>query len=254
MMRASIALLGFVIACGGGKPASTRRAPPPESPAGIDRAVIAAELVTIQALAERACACDDQACAVEIDAAFSTYVRGATLNDPITDIETWPADLDAIVHVATTRMLACMIELDHMPRAFGIFMLRKQTALRDLACACTDAACATRVALAHEALGKERVAAPPQLDDADKAEMDRAGLELRACVAVPLAEQAILDLKALRAEGCACTDADCAQDVGLRTQTWFAEALIGTSDEHIGAALVEIAGELNACLQAASAP
>jgi hypothetical protein len=195
----------------------------PESPAGISREVIAAEVDTMMKLADRACACEDHACIEGVDRDLAAYGRTATMNDPITDLETWPSDLDALAHAATYRVLACSLDHRYMPLGFGVIVVRQVVALRDVACECTDAGCAHRVNAALDKFLADIKDSPlPAAPDVLQ-EIASASTELRACIAGPLAEQAVLDLRAIRTAVCACEDASCAAEQQTVFEAWAKE-------------------------------
>jgi len=241
--------LVLVTACGGNADAPIPIAPPPpESPAGIDRAVIAAELDAVRAIAEHACACADTACLTGVDAELAAYSRVSTMNDPITDVETWPADLDAMGHAAMFRMVACMIDHAYLPTSGGIGFLRKRAMIRDAACACEEAPCAVRVRDAHERAVASQTVSPFPIDEPSVAALDATSQEIRDCLGGLLAQQAMLDLKALRADACACVDVACVEAVRERAAAWghdHARTPMGAINED---ELVEVAAQLEACL------
>lgn len=226
--------------------------PLPVSPARIPRATVAAEVVTLRALADRACACTEEACFRDVDVDLAAYMEVATMNDPVTELETWPTDLDAMAHAATRRLRVCMSEGDFESQARGIYDRRNLTRLRDAACACEDAPCAVRVANLIAPLTQKMVS--NGLSDARMSEVATLAQTARACVQPLLREQAILDLKAFRDAACDCTDAACAAEVGREMQLWVKQARVDASDQPTLDAMTELGAEIKACFEAARGP
>lgn len=240
--------------------ASSAAAPPtsaaprelPVSPAGIDREVLAAEVDVLADLERRACACHDAACAAAVDVDMVAYSERATINDPVTDVETWPEDLDAIANYYSARIFACASHLGVRTRADGVVLVRRVELFRDRACACQDAPCATRVLDRFLAFAKQHEGDRSPISQAQTTRMTDAGTELGECVRRTQNEQLMLDLRALRAAACACEDATCADEQQAAVQRW-AEAnreIPATGEAQLEQAR-ELGAELETCLQAA---
>lgn len=248
------AVLVAVAACGGAATGRSLEEPPiPQAPAGTDRAAMKRETALVEDVASRACACKDAACWDGIDKELSSYFRQTmTLNDPVTDLETWPADLDARARRAFIQIADCMTTQGHSTLVFGDVAVRLMTDFERAACACADADCARRVRESFEKTSAEIDDAPA--DEGAVSEI-RAGYQsMVACLEKQLGsagQQAILDLKALRRDACTCADVACADEVQARFDRFLVdhERSNGTpaEAEQIGA----IASEMAACLRTA---
>lgn len=249
-----LGLLVLVAACGGGASASALEEPPiPQAPAGTDREAMKRETAVLEDLATRACACQDAACWDGFDRELRTYIREAlTLNDPVTDLETWPADLDARARRAFIRIADCMSSQGHSPLVFGVVAARVVADFKDAACACPDADCARRVRENFQEASAEIGDVPA--DGAAMTEMRANHESMIACFNKRLGspgQQAVLDLKALRRDACECRDVACADEVQARFDQFLVD------HEHSNGNPVEVeqvrtlASEMAECLRAA---
>ena len=258
MRRALV--LAALAACGGGQaapvaePAPAEPAAPalPQSPAGIDRAIIERELATVEALSQRACACADEACLVTVDAEVSAYVRVATMNDPMTDVETWPSDLDDRLQGAQRAMLACFRDKQVVPKFLGTTFLRVVRDTRDAMCACTDFACVEHLSLRLRKEANDWSALPESaFDAATSAEIERLVAEMMAC-GTPFendrAQQALLDIRKIRAEACACEDDACVDRVREALDELFETYKDTKGSQAQVDEMTEIATEVRACM------
>jgi len=184
------AALGFVAllaACGGGSPRAPEEPPIPQAPAGTDRAAIERETVIVEQLWQRACECPDVACLAAVDRELSSYYReAATFNDPITDLETWPPDLDARARRALYHLHECMDARGAWESWRGAIVARRVSLLRDAACSCPDLACARRISeQLTEMLASDEDA---RIDRRTTEEIQLASDGTKRCLAVHLPE------------------------------------------------------------------
>jgi hypothetical protein len=182
----ALLLVALIAACGGraatpAKPEELPEPPIPQAPAGTDRAVIEKETLVLEAIADKACACKDVPCFEAVDALRIEYLRTSTQNDVMTDLETWPPDLDARGRRAAFRSSMCASQLGYTMRHTGVVLLREITELRVRACACTDRPCAERVRARMVEILEENEKA--ELDEPTTQELDHLSSELRACLA-----------------------------------------------------------------------
>jgi hypothetical protein len=246
-MRAAL-VAALVVGCAASARPAVPPAPLPVSPAGIDRAVIAKDLDRIEALADRACACEDDDCFDAVDTDLVTLAQTETENDPITDVETWPRDLDDLAHAANHRLLACYLEQHHSSaKLFGALVRRRAESLRTAACACTTATCANRAA----ALVRERSIALTPYPPEDQRAITAAQAETLRCAAQIAGEQSLLDLKSIRKDACACTDAACAADIAAQVKTWGDDNAHTPADQATIRELRDVATAIAQCLTAA---
>jgi hypothetical protein len=236
--------LGLAACTGSTASPITPREQPP-SPAGIDRAVFERELDVTIDLADRTCACTDTACFEQVDTDLAAYLRVATVNDPLTARETWPGDLAALGKAEFRRMYGCMRDHGYRARATGVVVLRKVDALREAACACSDAGCARRVSRVSARFATRLLdhvpRASPEVADA----IVTSEHALIACLAAPIREQEMLDLRAIRTDACACEDAACADEEAVALATVLRAGIpLDIPNEEID----EIVTDVGACL------
>jgi hypothetical protein len=243
----------FLAACGGGAAAPALEEPPiPQAPAGTDREAMRRETEMLEELSRRGCACKDTACFESIDSELRAYFRDvATVNDVVADIETWPADLDARARRSSYALHDCMTEHGFLSFAYGVLFARRLGLLRDAACACTDKECARAV---KEKFDEALLLASDLLaDQSTLAEITAHSTELRRCLGAPgeTIQQALLDLRALRKDACACGDAECARVVRSGLDAWAVEHQDTYGSPEETAEMEEIAAELGVCLHRA---
>lgn len=248
----TLAVAATTAGCAAPGPVAPAAPPPrvlPVSPAGIDRAVIAAELVVLQDLADRACACTDAACEASVDAAWTEANQTATMNDPVVDVETWPDDLDALGNYEVARMAACMTAARYSPSAPAVMMVRRIAAFREHACACEDAACASRVWTVFRDFVHTLERSSTPVSEAQRQTLRTDSEALGRCVRAQQNAQLMLDLRGLRAAACACADPACAADVQDSLDRWVETVRdIKTDDPGQKDVATELANELLACL------
>jgi hypothetical protein len=247
------AFLVALAACGGGTAAPALEEPPiPQAPAGTDREALKRETELVEDLSRRGCECQDQACLAKIDEELRTYYREkATINDPVEDVETWPADLDARARRSDRALEACMDSKGYISYARGVLFARRIALLRDAACSCKDGACVDKVRRRLD----ESVAAAADLlaDQPTLQEISAASTEMRGCFAAGLGDviqQALLDLKAMRRDACACSDADCTAAVSARFDGWLDDHKATPTTPEVKEQVTQVAAELGACLRA----
>jgi hypothetical protein len=249
-----VAVLVALAACGGGASGPALEEPPiPQAPAGTDREAMKRETAVVEDIASRACACKGVACWEGIDRDFSKYVReDMTLNDPVTDLETWPADLDARARRAFMRIADCKSAQGQSPVVFGVVAVRVVSDFKNAACACPNADCARSVQENYEEASAE--IGDVLADGAAMTEMRADHERLVACVEKHLGspgQQAVLDLKVLRRDACECRDVACADEVQAR----FDQFLVVHEHTNGNPAEVEqirtLASEMAECLRAA---
>ncbi len=242
MKRSLVAIALF--GCAPAPQAPLVLAPLPESALGIDRATASREVGQIEDLADRMCACSSDACFDGVDRDMVAAFQAIPESDPLSDAERWPTDLDAIGDGAMRRMFGCAFEHRRIPRALEQIELIQLDRLSATACACTDEACATR---ARKKLDK---IAHPELegDKETRAAVLAAAGKVTACIADVEGEQALLELKAMRKDACACTDAACGDEVVGRFHAWMKEQAHAEAMPETYGELREVAGELGRCL------
>jgi hypothetical protein len=253
----ALPVLFVLAACGGPSrataPDELPEPPIPQAPAGNDRAQLEKETSWLEGVATRTCACKDAACVTASDAELVQYARTTTMNDPVTDLETWPADLDARGRRAIFKIYTCMAAHGVASRAPSIYVLRKTAAFRERTCACTDVECAREVrAKLVEFLTQD--AAHVNLDEADSAAFTDEAAAAKRCletVFAPRAQQLILDMRSLRREACACADSACAAAVTARVEQAVRELGDAAADEATTQELKEVSAEVRTCLDRA---
>lgn len=258
-MRRALLVLALV-ACGSDpKPAATPTAAPraepalPQSPAGIDRAVIEKETLLLEDIATRGCACTDEPCLRAVDDDLSAYIRVGTMNDVLTDVETWPEDLDQRGQAALMRYYECVVARKIQPHSLGAIALRMFSALRDKACSCrADGTCRKIMPKLDELADQYNMPLTPEQTE----EAKTIGMKIGECVRDGMADEAqqgLLEAKRLRERACACHDSDCADRVAADAAAWVSEhestrAGPGTIEE-----LTEVFEAVRACLDTARA-
>lgn len=148
-----VVALVALVACGGAPP-GTAPAPAPapvanttpaRDPFADTRAQVEQETLAIEALSVEVCGCAEARCAHALDDQLSAWMRQVTLDDVITNIETWPPELDERAQVAYTNIEMCTRRLGATMFWWGELTVRRSRDLRDRMCACADLACAERV-------------------------------------------------------------------------------------------------------------
>jgi hypothetical protein len=206
-------------------------------------------VAALEDIATRGCACADAACLRTVDATLAELIREIPLGgDPIPDAQLL-AGMEAL-----GRYLGCAHTLDAAPALsfHDAFVARLQEA-GDLACACGDAAC---VAGVWGGFMAELYAASALLqEDGDfMTGFEPQWRRIEGCTAPILgdaAEQALIDLTALRAAACACTTAECADAVQADVDAFLAKNEGTTANPEQGETIGRLSGEMNACLEAA---
>ena len=252
-MRAAVSAVVLALgACGGASTPPLEEPPIPQAPAGTDREAMKRETALVEDMTARACACKDAACWAGIDQELRTYFREtATFNDPVEDLETWPADLDARARRAFNALAECMIEQGQDALAFGVIAARMTADFRDAACACGNADCARRVQDKREDMIAEMGGL--RADEETLTEIRTASQETAACLEKHLgspAQQAILDLKVLRRDACDCADAACAEDVQARFDAFLVDHERTQGNPAEAEEIGELAGQMSECLRA----
>ena len=251
MKRALI--LALIAACSA--PAARTVTPIPETPPGADREKSKKELAQLMDLTARACDCPDQACLQTVDGELTALARAAhdADPDPLVD-DPDPADLEAMTKATFLRMVACMVDDGYYPTTFGAIQLMHVESLRDAACACSDASCATRMKKLLEDWADDTEDSGWPVPADTQQQINATALDALACTRGPLAQQAILDLEQLEVEACACSDAPCAHDVEKKFNAWTKEHKDTKGDQTTLDKVADIAGELTECLIRAEAP
>jgi hypothetical protein len=213
-------LVWLALAACAAPPPAVAPEPLPTSPAGVDRATIAHEVDTLLALSDRACECKDRDCLTALDRDLRAYAAVATINDPVTGLETWPSDLDALGRAANDRINACFAEHDMQSTRDAVFRIRRFEGLRDAGCSCTDADCAGRVKVAYDRYlekvhGSNIVLTPDELD-----RISATAREAQVCIATPMTAQAIRELTEIRDAACECEDVACADEQRAAVEAW----------------------------------
>jgi hypothetical protein len=250
-VRAGWLVVAIAAAACRGEPPRRPLPPLPVSPTGIDRAVTARELDGLMDATDQLCACDGDACVKEVDGRLAELMRSSVLDDPLTDNDNWPADQDAMSDATFTRLVVCALDRDAHLAFFGVLMQREAEELREASCACADAGCAKRSAAQMVKLGEtmKREASLPltMTEEQSKAIIAAAGAA-HDCTQGILGDQSLLDLKQLRDEACACTDADCAARVHEGVSTWEKDYETLSVDPGTLDRMKEIGTELGTCL------
>lgn len=189
------------------------------------------------------CACQDTNCARSAIAAWDEAYQG---------VGKYPAD-DATKKDFEQRIVpeatACFQKGHALITEEAVIELK---AIRKGACACVDADCATANRAEFDAwLVTHEKTGADQTTQEEIAEVAREMALCQAAASQEAAKQAILDLTALRDAACACTTAECADDV----QTAFDAFLVKYADHRSSPAESELvgtlAGEMSACLETA---
>lgn len=245
-----------VAACGGTAPTAPPDTPPSltsaPDPADELRVQLERETALLEDLATRGCACADAICLEAIDDEVAAYLRVAVFGDVMTDVEIWPPDLDARGQAAVDELVSCMDVLQVEPLGFAIIPLRRYQGFRDAACACADALCIQRVVDKVDEDMREYEAY--LFSESTEAELDAAVAELTGCVEALVTathQQAVLELKELRAAACACADAECVDRAQAEYNAYLARYAEIRSDVATADKVGEVAGEILACLEAA---
>jgi len=252
-------LVLLLAACGGGsadRPAAQparAAAELPQSPAGIDRAIIEKETLFVEDLTKRSCACTTDDCRRAADDELGVYFRRrATFNDPIDDIETWPKDLDDRAHAAVTHHYTCVVAAGVTPYSAMEVVLRVFSDFRERACTCQDAACAQQVVLRFQE--ETKTMQDPPSREAQRDELMAIAREMGGCVehaAATTIDQQILDLKALRKRACDCETTECGEAAKTEFYAWVDANQEGrTADQHRLEQFRDLGRELGECLAA----
>jgi hypothetical protein len=200
-VKCAIALAATVALVACGSPA----APPPLPASGTS---VDALLTTLDAAADRACACTDRYCTDDVERELKDALQRHEPARPLLDDASLPK-LDAAVQ----RGIRCMWARGTVGYAYEAIALEATAAYRDRACACADREClvaldgAPRTALTHlEAVPrsvelKEALQPLFQAANACKLEHYDAG-----------ADDPVGSLAAIADGACACKDSTCIRD------------------------------------------
>lgn len=254
MTRQLLAILALTAACQAAPPPRAPLGPLPESPAGIDRAVVEKEADQMIAIVDELCRCTDGACLDAANADLSEFAEHASMNDPVTDIETNPPDVHALSYAMMLRLVACLLDHHYKPTAFGVMIAREVEQFRDAACGCSDASCAHRVSDAFEkytaGLKDDNSAATPET----LKRISKAADETRVCLAQTLGQEALFELEDIRDGACECDDQACVDGIQAQFEAWAAQYkdLKGTQTATDRAG--EIAEEISRCMVEAVQP
>jgi hypothetical protein len=207
---------------------------------------VASLLATLDAAADRACACTDRYCTDEVDHELADALRRPDPARPLLDDAQLP-QLDAAMH----RGARCMWAHDTVGTAYGAVAVEAAAAYRDDVCACTDRACVRALDGAPRAAMLHLIGVP-----LDPASRDAIGTFAKATAECKLAhagiggEDLIGEITALTDEACRCTDAACTRDVVDVFFAWAKayEKVVATPDQ--GKTIAELGRKFTRCVGA----
>lgn len=239
-----LALLALLAACGG------KSAPAPAK--DTEQAKIERDLAELKAFADRACACTDRACTDAINEEMADEFRTADLD--ASSGGTTP-EQDQQIERDLVRMLECIVARGTQPDSLGVIAVRLFDRIRTEICACRDGACVMKSVDAWQDAMTRYGTFP--LSDSDKADLEQRILpEATACFTTGgkiRVEEAVLELKAIRKDACACVDAACGSAAKAEVQAWGARHQTAPIDATTDQQLMEIVTEAMTCVNRASA-
>jgi hypothetical protein len=190
---------------------------PPKLPA--TGTSVASLLATLDAAADRACACTDRDCTEEV---------ARELDDALVPPEQPRAILiDAAypeIYAATQRGMRCLWKHETVTYAYGKIDLETDTWVRDQVCACTDGACVRAVddAIGHRFMETGEVPHSDEVTQADHPILTKRN-ECRDHAFESEGRALIESLSAVVERDCACTGADCKATAKADVEQWAKE-------------------------------